>query len=74
MKSFIFLKIYIFEGLLIFESLMLQIYIANITFNLFTKCCFRPWFYNIIKKQQKEKKEWYIYEEKNRGKIKTVTP
>ena len=22
----------------------------------------------------KEKKEWYIYEEKNRGKIKTVTP
>ena len=57
MKSFIFLKVYIFEGLLIFESLMLQIYIANTTFNLFTKYCFRPWFYNVIKKLQKEKKE-----------------
>ena len=64
MKSFIFLKVYIFEGLLIFESLMLQIYIANTTFNLFTKYCFRPWFYNVIKKLQKEKKEWWEMFEK----------
>ena len=48
MKSFIFLKVYIFEDLLIFGGLIFEMY--NITFNLFSKCCFSIWFYNFVKK------------------------
>ena len=44
MKSFIFLKVYIFEDLLILNSLY-QKYVANITFKQFTKWCFTLWFY-----------------------------
>ena len=39
MKSFIFLKVYIFEDLLILNALYSN-YIPNITFKQFTKCCF----------------------------------
>ena len=43
MKSFNFLKVYIFEDLLTFEYLILEIY-GNITFKLITKYYFPFWF------------------------------
>ena len=56
MKSFIFLKLYIFEYLLFFECLILEI---DSKYNLqqFTKWCFTLWFYNVIKAIGKRKKE-----------------
>ena len=57
MKSFIFLKVSIFENIIILDCLILEIPIklANITFKHLAKCCFTLWFYNAIKTLSKRK-------------------
>ena len=64
-----FLKVSIFEDLIIFERLTLQISIelANITFKHFAKCCFTLWFCKVIKTMGKGKED---DKEKNRRKAK----
>ena len=47
------MKLYIFEDLLIFERLILEI----LTFKQFTIWCFALWFYNVIKTMDKRIKE-----------------
>ena len=51
-RSFTFLKVFIFEELLIFNAL--QKYIANITFKQFSKCCLILWFYNLLENGRKK--------------------
>ena len=69
MKTSIFLKLYIFDKLLIQNALYFK-YIANITFKKFTKCCFILWFYNFIKKMGKRKKEGDAFLRKKKQKQK----
>ena len=69
MKSFIFLKAYIFEELSIWSALC-QKYVVNIIFKQFTKCCFRLQFYNLINKIGKRKEEGDNFLWKNRRKTK----
>ena len=56
MRSFIFLKVYVFGDLLILNALCYK-YIVNITFKQFPKWCFTLWFYNFIKKWAKKNKK-----------------
>ena len=46
-EVFFFLKVYIFEDLLILNALYYK-YTANVIFKQFTKWCFKLWFYNFI--------------------------
>ena len=68
-----FLKVSIFEDLIIFERLTLQISIqlANITFKHFAKCCFTLWFCKVIKTMGKGKED---DKEKKQKKSKTELP
>ena len=57
MKSFIFLKVFIFEDLLIL-NLILEIHSKyNLISNLLNIALFTLWFYNFIKKWAKEMKK-----------------
>ena len=71
MKFFIFLKLFIFEKLLIFECSILE-YIANITFQQFTKRCFALWLYKTMG-QRKKKEERTLLRKKAREKQNSVT-
>ena len=73
MKSFTFLKVYIFEGLLIFECFILEITV-NITVKQFTKCYFTIWFYDVIKIMGKRKEEYDTFLRKKQKKNKTLLP
>ena len=52
MKSFILMKVYIFEDLYILNALS-QKYIANIAFKLFTKWCFTLLQFYLKNEQEK---------------------
>ena len=73
------MKIYIFEDLLVFECLILEIYSKyNLVFNQikpkqFTKWCFALWFYNAIKTMGKRKKDDTYLRKKPEEKQNSVT-
>ena len=67
-STFIFLKAYIFENLLIFQCLILEIYCKD-NQKKFTKCCLPLWFYNVIKTVGKRgKNDQFLMKEQKKNK------
>ena len=74
MKAVVLLKLYIFEDLIVFDRLISEIYIANVTFKEIAKCCFTLWFYNVAKTMGKRKEEDDTFLRKKQKKNKRMLP